>query len=227
GGSLVYLSSPSGHAGDGSAELAATVDGRASTAWHVPDLGDGASWQLELVSPRALTEYILTSADAGPATDPRDVVLEASNDGHTWQTLDTRTGLAFAGRGEAQAFAFTNATAYTIYRLTFTGPGGLDLAGVALTGQGYDTRSQRVAIGYRRALETASGVHYTRFSSITGTVLREALASREEDLIVLRYSSTSATDLSGDIGLTSAQDAPATADAQAARIGFSGTMAND
>src|SRR5699024_5629757 len=99
--------------------------------------------------------------------------------------------------------------------------------GVALTGQGYDTRNQRAALGYRRALETATGAHYTRFASITGTVLREAFAAREDDVIVLRYSSTTATELSGDLPRPSAQSAPATADAEARRIGFSGTMAND
>src|SRR5699024_319670 len=146
--SLVYLSSPSGHAGEDSAGLAATVDGSASTSWHVTDVGDGASWQLELVSGRALTQYVLQSAAEGSATDPREVTLQASNDGHTWQTLDTRTGITFAARGEAQAFTFANTTAYSIYRLTFTGPREIRLAGVALTGQGYDTRNQRAALGY-------------------------------------------------------------------------------
>ena len=89
----------------------------------------------------------------------------------------TLGSLVLAARGEAQAFTLENSTAYSIYRLTFTGPREVRLAGIALTGQGYDTRNQRVALGYRRALETATGVHYTRFASITGAVLREAFAA--------------------------------------------------
>ena len=115
-GGNVYVSSPSGH----EASLVGSIDGEASTVWQVDDAGDGAIWQLELGSKRALTGYALMSAVDEPAFDPSAWTLAASNDGVAWQTLDARNAVTFAGRGETKAFTFSNSTAYSLYRLTFT-----------------------------------------------------------------------------------------------------------
>ncbi|GAA1806581.1 glycosyl hydrolase family 95 catalytic domain-containing protein [Agromyces neolithicus] len=222
-GDSVYVSSPSGHADS----LVGSVDGEASTVWQVDDAGAGAVWQLELGTSRALNGYVLTSAPDAPETDPRDWMLAASNDGLNWQTLDTKSGVAFANRGEAMPFSFANGTAYSHYRLTFNAPGAFRLAGVAFTGSGFDTRGQRAVVAYRRALDPTIGVHATHFATVAGTVLREAFASREADLMVLRYTSDTAGALNGVITLVSGQEAsPTTVDAATARIGFAGTMGN-
>ncbi|MGI9822932.1 glycosyl hydrolase family 95 catalytic domain-containing protein [Agromyces sp. Marseille-Q5079] len=222
-GDAIHVSSPSGHADS----LVGSVDGAATTVWQVDDVGAGAAWQLELGAKRVLTGYVLTSAPDAPERDPRDWVLDASNDGFTWQRLDTRTGAAFAGRGVASLFSFANATAYSRYRLTFAAPAAIRLAGVAFTGSGYDTRGQRAVVAYRRALDTATGLHTTHFATVAGTVLREAFASREADVIALRYTSDTPGSLTGTITLASGQDdAPTSADAGARRIGFAGTMGN-
>lgn len=223
-GGSVYVSSPTGHADS----LVGSVDGEASTVWQVDDAGSGAAWQLELTAKRALTGYVLTSAPDAPEADPRDWVLAASNDGVTWKTLDTRSSVAFAARGEAKSFSFANSTTYSRYRLTFTAPGAFRLAGVAFTGSGYTTRGQRNVVGYRRALDPTVGVHTAHFATVAGTVLREAFASREADVVVLRYTSDTAGALTGTIGLVSEQEnSPTTVDTAARRLGFAGTMAND
>lgn len=222
-GGLVYVASPSGH----EEGLVQSVDGDPSTAWVVADAGSGAVWQLELGSKRALTGYVLTSAADAPDRDPRDWMLEASNDGLSWHPLDSRSGVGFAGRGEAKAFAFPNSTAYSLYRLTFMVPDAFQLAEVAFTGSGFDARSQRAVVGYRRALDTAIGVHSAHFATREGTVLREAFSSRDADVVVLRYSTNAATGLTGVISLSSAQaNATTSVDAGAGRIGFQGVMGN-
>ncbi|MDQ0574151.1 glycosyl hydrolase family 95 catalytic domain-containing protein [Agromyces albus] len=222
-GGIVYVASASGH----EEGLVQSVDGDPATAWSVADAGSGAAWQLELGSKRALTGYVLTSAADAPERDPRDWMLEASNDGLSWHPLDTKSGVSFTGRGEAKAFAFSNSTAYSLYRLTFTAPGALRLAGVAFTGNGFDTRSQRAAVGYRRALDTAIGVHSAHFATSEGTVLREAFSSRDADVVVLRFTTDAATGLTGVISLASAQEnSPTSVDAGAGRIGFQGVMGN-
>ncbi|WP_082461971.1 glycoside hydrolase N-terminal domain-containing protein [Agromyces sp. Leaf222] len=226
-GDLVYATSPSGHSGDGDADLARSIDGDAATAWRVADAGPGARWQLQLTAKRALTNYVITSAADTSAADPRDWVLEASNDGATWQQLDSRTGTAFASRGEAKEFAFANTTAYSRYRLTFTAPGAFQVAGIAFTGSGFDTRTRRIAADYRRSLDTAVGLHHTRYALRTGRVLREAFASRGADLVVLRYTTDDPAGFSGAVSIASGQaNVPVAANAGERRIGFEGALLN-
>ncbi|SIO28030.1 glycosyl hydrolase family 95 catalytic domain-containing protein [Agromyces cerinus] len=227
GGGLVYATSPSGHSSDADRALVRSVDGDPTTAWKVDDVGSGASWQLELPTKQALTSYVLTSAVDQPELDPRDWRLEASNDGLTWQALDTQAGVAFAARGEAKTFAFANTTAYSLYRLTFSAPGAFQLAGVAFLRSGFDTRTRSVVTDYRRALDTAVGVHVTQFATPGGRVLRESFASRAADVLVLRYTTDASVGLTGEISITSGQaDSPTTADAAARRMGFHGVMGN-
>lgn len=223
GGSACYVSSPSDHADS----LLGSVDGDAATVWEVQDAGDGAVWQVELTTKRALNGYRLTSASDGPARDPRDWTVAGSEDGLTWTTLDQRAGEAFAERGQARAFTFSNTKAYTLYRITFTAPVALRVAGVAFTGPGYTTAGVRNVVDYRRALDIADGIASTHFATGQGTVLREAFASRDADVIVLRYSTDRPGTLDADIAMTSAQGVETTADAEKGRLSFSGTMAND
>jgi alpha-L-fucosidase 2 len=226
-GDLVYVTSPSGHSGDGDADLARSIDGDAATAWRVADAGAGARWQLQLTARRALTGYVVTSAADTSASDPRDWVVEGSNDGATWQQVDARTGTAFAGRGEAKEFAFANTTEYTRYRITFTAPGTFHLAGIAFTGSGFDTRTRRVAADYRRSLDTAVGLHHTRYALRRGRVLREAFASRGADLIALRYTTDDPAGFTGAIGIASGQaNIPVVASVGDRRIGFEGALLN-
>lgn len=144
-------------------------------------------------------------------------------------TLDTQSFAApFAGRGETRTYRIANTTEYQTYRITFS-PGesstGFQVAEVALAGAEFDTRTQRTFVDYQRALDFTQGVHTTRFGAPGRRFQREAFASRSADVMVFRYTSASARELSGTVSLTSAQDgAPTTADAR--RLAFHGVMGN-
>ncbi|MFJ8596996.1 glycosyl hydrolase family 95 catalytic domain-containing protein [Streptomyces sp. NPDC093598] len=241
-GGAVYLSSPSGHStgpgagprsrsGSRSTGISCSVDRDPATVWRVGPAASEVVWQADLPRPVAVTSYVLTAAPDRPKDDPRRWRLEASQDGHAWTTLDTQNpGAPFAGRGETRTFRVTDSTAYRSYRLTLA-PGasstGLQIAEIALEGKGFDTRTQRTVVDYRRSLDFVHGVHVTRFGAPGRRVLREAFASRSADVMVFRYTSERAGDLSGAIALTSGQDkAPTTVDAGAGRISFSGVMGN-
>ncbi|MFH8658240.1 glycosyl hydrolase family 95 catalytic domain-containing protein [Streptomyces afghaniensis] len=234
----MYLSSPSGHsegagagAGSRATDISASVDRDPASVWRVDALAPAVVWQADLPRAVVVTSYTLTAAPDHPQKDPRRWVLEASQDGSAWVTLDTQNpGAPFAGRGETRTFRVTNSTAYRAYRLTFS-PGesstGFQIAEVALEGRDFDTRTQRVVVDYQRTLDFMKGVHVTRFGAPGSRVLREAFASRSADVMVFRYTSDNARGLSGTISLTSAQDkAPTTVHADARRIAFSGVMDN-
>ena len=61
--------------------------------------------------------YTLTSADDAPARDPQAWTLEASDDGATWVTLDTRSGEEFRWRRYTKVYGLDNLTPYAHYRL--------------------------------------------------------------------------------------------------------------
>ncbi|GGM64677.1 glycosyl hydrolase family 95 catalytic domain-containing protein [Microbacterium saperdae] len=222
GSGTVFASSPSGHADS----LLGSVDADPATVWEVADAGSGAIWQLETDSKRALDGYVLTPS-AGAGADPSAWTVSGSNDALTWKTLDSRTGESFAERGPRE-FAFANTTAYAVYRLTIVAPRAFRIAGIIFTGKGFSTASRRTVVDYRRALDIAVGVHTTHFATPNGTVLREAFASREADLIVVRLTADREKSLTALLTLSTHQDdGPQTvADAGAGRLSFSGRMAN-
>ncbi|MFE8961313.1 glycosyl hydrolase family 95 catalytic domain-containing protein [Streptomyces iakyrus] len=235
-GGTMYLSSPSGHSGGtgtGSrpTDLSRSVDRDPATVWRVGAAAPAVVWQADLPRAVAVTSYALTSAPDRPEDDPAGWRFEASQDGRAWTALDTQNASTpFAGRGETRTFRIADSTAYRAYRLTLTpraSSTGLQIAEIALEGKGFDSRTQRAVVDYRRSLDFVNGVHVTRFGAPGRRVLREAFAGRSADVMVFRYTSERAGELSGAISLTSGQDeAPTTVDAATGRIGFGGVMGN-
>ena len=74
----------------------------------------------------AITSYRLTSGVDFPERDPRDWTFQGCEGTCTvgadagWATLDTRTNQSFANRLQTLSFGFSNATAYSQYRLRIT-----------------------------------------------------------------------------------------------------------
>ena len=66
--------------------------------------------------------YTITSGSK--AGDPKDWVLEASNDGHTWSTVDERANQEFRWRRQTRAFPVKNPGEYGHYRLRITANSG-------------------------------------------------------------------------------------------------------
>ncbi|WP_033309518.1 glycoside hydrolase N-terminal domain-containing protein [Streptomyces iakyrus] len=236
GGGTMYLSSPSGHsAGSGTGsrptDLLRSVDRDPATVWRVGAAAPAVVWQADLPRAVTVTSYALTSAPDRPEDDPAGWRFEASQDGRAWTTLDTQNpSTPFAGRGETRTFRIADSTAYRTFRLTLTpraSSTGLQIAEIALEGKGFDSRTQRAVVDYRRSLDFVNGVHVTGFGAPGRRVLREAFAGRSADVMVFRYTSERAGELSGAISLTSGQDeAPTTVDAATGRIGFRGVMGN-
>jgi len=63
------------------------------------------------------TQYTITSSDDFPERDPKSWSLLGSNDGSSWITLDTKTDEEFGSRAQKNTYTFTNAEAYSYYRL--------------------------------------------------------------------------------------------------------------
>ncbi|MEV4760646.1 fibronectin type III domain-containing protein [Micromonospora sp. NPDC049559] len=75
-------------------------------------------------NPTTVTGYRITSANDFPDRDPRSWVFEASPNGTTWVTLDSRSDQRFVARHSRKSYTFPNTTAYHYYRLRITANAG-------------------------------------------------------------------------------------------------------
>ena len=77
----------------------------------------------------AINAYSIASANDAPGRDPRNWVLEGTNDGETWEAVDSRTGQSWTARFQRRFFFLdTLAGPFNQYRLTVSannGDGGL------------------------------------------------------------------------------------------------------
>ncbi|MEP3389837.1 MAG: basic secretory protein-like protein [Reichenbachiella sp.] len=93
--------------------------------------------QYQATTSYVVTKYVITSANDVPARDPYSWTLQGSNDGVNFSTIDSRSGQDFPNRFQSREFTFSNAAAYTYYRLDMTNNSGniLQLAELAIWGE--------------------------------------------------------------------------------------------
>jgi pimeloyl-ACP methyl ester carboxylesterase len=107
---------------DGASDTKWWNDNGGSAGWLQYQFGGGAGW--------AVSRYALTSADNNPKRDPRAWRILASNNGHDWIGLDSRSDENFSDRLQTQRYQFDNATPYRFYRLDISDNHGLDAGGL-------------------------------------------------------------------------------------------------
>ena len=98
-------------------------DGNSNTRWSSG--GSAPSWLLiQFPTEVVCNAYQITSRnDSYYNQAPREFRLEGSNDGTTWRTLDTQTGIVFS-QNETKLFDFANERAYLYYRIYVTANNG-------------------------------------------------------------------------------------------------------
>ena len=79
----------------------------------------------------AINSYTVTSANDDPARDPRNWNFQGSNDGSTWNTVDTRNNQTFPARFQTIPYNISNTTPYRLYRLNVTSNNGSNLLQIA------------------------------------------------------------------------------------------------
>jgi hypothetical protein len=103
---------------NGIADSAALIDNTSATDAILK--GSSADIEVEFEShPRRAEMYTLTSAGRNQPKPPTEWVLQGSNDGHDWHTLDTRSGQTFPWPQQTRVFGVTHPGSYSHYRLRF------------------------------------------------------------------------------------------------------------
>ncbi|MGK3987427.1 fibronectin type III domain-containing protein [Sorangium sp. So ce136] len=90
-------------------------DGDVDTKLFMPYRTDWIQYRMQ--APSIIVSYDITSANDFPDRDPRSWTFEGSNDGLSWNVLDTRTNESFTSRHQTRSFTFSNSNAYLYYRL--------------------------------------------------------------------------------------------------------------
>ncbi|HLL90020.1 MAG TPA: fibronectin type III domain-containing protein [Tepidisphaeraceae bacterium] len=95
-------------------------DGMTSTKW-LGTMGPGGAWiKYDFAAEDAyvVTRYTVSSANDVPARDPRDFVLQGSDDGAAWTNVGAaQTGQTFAARFSSLSYDVANTVGYKQYRL--------------------------------------------------------------------------------------------------------------
>jgi hypothetical protein len=70
--------------------------------------------------PRLVLRYVMESGNDMPVRDPKDWILEGSQDGTQWTALDKRSGETFTKRNERRAFVLATPARYAHFRLNIS-----------------------------------------------------------------------------------------------------------
>jgi len=127
------------HAGEGALNV---FDDSINSKWLARDRAAWVGYQF--TQPAIVAEYTLTSANDAAERDPKNWILEGSNDGIQWQGLDIQTEQNFTDRYNTLRYQINNKQAFEYYRLNITNNNGANytqLAELELLGQ-FDTDQQ-------------------------------------------------------------------------------------
>lgn len=120
------------HAGEGATNL---FDGNSYSKWLAQN---NTAWVAYQFTKQAhVTHYTLTSANDAPDRDPKSWLLQGSNDGQQWTTLDSQSNQGFNNRYEVNQYTVNQPKSFSFYRLNITDNHGANytqLAEVALIG---------------------------------------------------------------------------------------------
>lgn len=90
--------------------------------WQGPPTEESPSWiQADFTAPQIVSGLAITSANDAPERDPENFQLLGSNDGgETWTEVAVWVGESWDERLQRRAFTFSNAFAYSSYRLNIS-----------------------------------------------------------------------------------------------------------
>lgn len=100
------------------------LDGNSGSEWAASTNALPQKVKLRVVAgATVVTSYNLRATSGQTTSAPAAWTFEGSNDGSTWTTLDTRSGVSLSSASET-TFSFTNSTAYLLYRMNVSARNG-------------------------------------------------------------------------------------------------------
>ncbi|MDD7984938.1 hypothetical protein PQO01_08270 [Lentisphaera marina] len=106
-----------------------SIDGKSASKWCLFHENKVVTWQAEYDRPVGIISYELTSGGDVPQRDPKNWLLEASNDGKTWTPLDTKSNQTmFEKRRMKRSYELSESShEFKFYRFSFHKVHGNDM----------------------------------------------------------------------------------------------------
>ncbi len=116
------------------------ADGNSFTKWSQPSTSGW--WKIQYGSSLAMNTYsIISTNDDNGIRDLKTWTIQGSNNGASWDILDTRTNETWVTPSSTNFYTFNNTTAYEYYQLVFTANNGSGYTQVAEITFVYDENS--------------------------------------------------------------------------------------
>lgn len=190
------------HAWSANQEIEFSMDGDVNTKWCIIHEDKPVVWQLDAGTNFVKAQrYSFTSADDMPARDPRTWILEGSQDGTNWTTLDEhKDEPVFEKRHQTREYIITNQVPCRLFRLTFIPNPGVthfQIAEISIDGV---TRKSPAFSDYVRTLDLRTALATVSYKRDGKTFTREHFISAPDEVFVTR--------LTGPVSFTASLDRP-------------------
>jgi len=206
---LPEISSPSSHVVSGGQGVQLSADSSVHTKWCGHHNDRPVQWMLKMPAgwEKTVTGYSLTSGYV-TGRDPKEWILEGSNDGQKWTKLDQKKEQPiFEKRAHKKHFDFENDTAYQYYRFTFLeviGDPCFSFCDIELDGI-ITVASEEEDDRYRRELDISRDVHRVSYLRNGARFVRETFSSAPDKVLVSRLTADMPGQYSGVIKLNDGQ----------------------
>jgi hypothetical protein len=111
-------------------------------------------WSYLFPSPTVIRGYAFRGSIASSTNNPKNWTFEGSNDGVTWQVLDTRTNMTYSADYERKMFVLQNKASFTYYRMNISQVNGgtsIDMAELEMMDTAGIIRSLTGGVAYADA----------------------------------------------------------------------------
>ena len=98
-------------------EVVNLFDNNQNTKYCTPNATPWIQYQFPAGVKPAIVAYAFRTANDAAERDPKEWVLQGSNDGKAWTDIDAQKGVEFLSRFEVQLFKLKVAVSYQYYRL--------------------------------------------------------------------------------------------------------------
>lgn len=182
----------------------ALADANSSSKWLVRTSTGWVQYELSEASP--ITSYTLTSANDESGRDPKDFQILGSNDGSTWETVDSQTGQTFSSRYQKKTYELSASSAsYKFYKLNITANNGNSLTQLAdwelidsNHAESPTPMTSKQGTGPSSSYTAKTGVGFTGLKSMEygGRILTDGAASATNELYDVDVDITDGMELS-------------------------------
>lgn len=190
-------------------------DGNINTKWYSVAGTPGGTEQpfpcwvtAKYAAPITFVQYTLTSGNDMQPRDPKNWTLYGSNDGETFEPIDTQTNVEFSGRKQSKVFSLGKSVSYQYIKFEVTSnKSGNTTDGVQLSELSFDLKSSTGPsyTNYKRTLDLDNATAKVEYTLDDVNFTREYFVSNPDNFMAIRLTADQPGAISKAISITTPQ----------------------